>query len=320
MDDSAKVTLTRNLDEIYDSRRQHARRAARGDETRVATGAYIPTSVWEALGPRDQYLLRVRAVAETRLHRSVLSHWSAAAIHGLPSIEAWPSTVHFTVGQTAGGRSSGPVTRHSMKLADEDVMEVDGLLVTTVSRTLLDLAAGASLLSSVAALDHALHVDRRSGLPPRATIEQLWSRYGALMPFRASARARDAIEFAVTEADSPLESVSRVNMRTIGCPRPTLQQRFDDYRGLIGFSEFYWEQFSLVGEADGRSKYTEPRYSNGRTLEQILLDEKERADRIRALGPDVSRWGWRTAISPEALRRHLSAAGLPMGQPWGSTT
>jgi hypothetical protein len=315
-DAPAKVTLTRDLDEIHDSRRRHARRAAQGAETRVGSGAYVDTPVWESLGRREQYLLRIRAVADTRLHRPVISHWSAAAIHALPSLDPWPSTVHFTVGLTSGGRSSGPATRHSMKLTDDDVVEVDGVLVTSVARTLVDLAAGATLLSSVVALDHALHVDRRGGAPPRVTVDELWSRYAALMPFRAHARARDAIELATTKADSPLESVSRVNMRAIGCPRPVLQQRFEDHRGLIGFSEFYWHELALVGEADGRSKYTDPRYRGGRTLEEVLLDEKERADRIRALGPDVSRWGWSTAIHAEALRRHLSAAGLPMGRPW----
>ena len=318
-DEPAKVTLARDLDEIHDSRRRHARRAAQGVETRVGCGAYVDTAAWESLGRREQYLVRIRAAADTRLHRPVISHWSAAAVHDIPSLDPWPSTVHFTVGLTAGGRSSGVVTRHSMKLTDDDVVEVDGMLVTSIARTLVDLAAAAPLLSSVVALDHALHVDRRGGAPPRATIDELWSRYAALMPFRAHARARDAIEFATTRADSPLESVSRVNMRVIGCPRPVLQQRFDDHRGLIGFSEFFWEDAALVGEADGRSKYTDPRFRGGRTLEEVLLDEKERADRIRALGPDVSRWGWSTGLRPEALRRHLAAAGLPMGRSWAAT-
>ena len=315
-DAPAKLTLTRDLDEIHDSRRRHARRAARGVETRVGSGAYVDTSVWDSLGRREQYLLRIRAIAETRLHRPVISHWSAAAIHALPSLDPWPSSVHFTVGPTAGGRSSGPVTRHSMKLTDADVVEVDGVLVTSLARTLVDLAAAAPLLSSVVALDHALHIDRRGERPPRSTIDELWSSYAALMPFRAHARARDAIEFATTRADSPLESVSRVSMHTVGIPRPVLQQQFSDYRGLIGFSEFYWPDFKLIGEADGRSKYTDPRYRNGRTLEEVLLDEKKRADRLRAIGLDVSRWGWDIGVNPESLRRHLEAAGLPSGQPW----
>ena len=315
-DDPVQVTLVRALDELYESRRQHARAAAAGTEVRIAAGAYVDRDVWAALDPRSRYLLKMRAVSDTRLHRPVLSHWSAAAVHGLPSLEGWPESIHATSGMAAGGRSSRQLVRHHARLADDDVVEVAGLLVTSIARTVLDLAVDASELASVTALDRALHVDRRGVDPPLTTLEAVWRAYSARMPFRGHARARNAIEFAVTESDSPLESVSRVNMRVAGLPRPTLQKRFDDHLGLIGFSEFYWEEHRLVGEADGRSKYTDPRYRRGRSLEQLLLDEKERADRIRATGPAVSRWGWATAIKPEALRRHLMAAGLPTSQPW----
>lgn len=315
-DAAVRIILARQLDEPFDSRRQHARSVRRGAEIRVAHGAYVAAGTWQALDPRSRYLVRTRAVAETRLHRPVLSHQSAAALHGLPSLGEWPRGVHITAGRAAGGRSSGDIIRHSAKLTDDDVVEVDGLLVTSVARTVLDLAIAEPLLGSVTALDRALHVDRRRATPPLVTIDAIWRSYANRMPFRGHVRARDAIEFAVPDADSPLESVSRVNMRAIGCPRPELQARFDDYRGLIGFSEFYWEGHKLVGEADGRSKYVDPRYRHGRTLEQVLLDEKARADRIRALGLGISRWGWEIGVHPDLLARHLADAGLPLGHHW----
>jgi hypothetical protein len=315
-DAAARLVLARNLDEPYESRRQHARNALRGSEIRVAHGAYVDASAWAALDGRSRYLLRIRAVAETRLHRPVLSHRSAAAVHGLPTLGEWPRSVHITAGPAAGGRSSGDIIRHSAKLADDDVVELDGLLVTSVARTVLDLAITEPPLESVPALDRALHVDRRAEAAPLATIDDIWRSYADRMPFRGHVRARAAVEFAVPDADSPLESVSRVNMRAIGCPRPDLQARFDDYRGLIGYSEFYWRQHRIVGEADGRSKYTDPRFRTGRSLEEVLLDEKARADRIRALGIDVSRWGWQIGVSPTLLARHLGAAGLPLGVAW----
>jgi hypothetical protein len=315
-DASKRLVLARDLDEPFESRRQHARNVRRGSEIRVSHGAYVDAATWEALDPRSRYLLHVRAVAETRHHRPVLSHRSAAAVHGLPVLGEWPRSVHITAGVAAGGRSSGDIIRHSARLADDDVVEVDGLLVTSVARTVLDLATDEPLLESVPALDRALHIDRRGVPAPLITTEAIWASYARRMPFRGHVRARTAIEFAVSDADSPLESVSRVNMRAIGCPRPELQARFDDYRGLIGFSEFYWREHRTVGEADGRSKYTDPRYRRGRTLEEVLLDEKTRADRIRALGIAVSRWGWQIGVSPVLLARHLAAAGLPLGLRW----
>jgi hypothetical protein len=129
---------------------------------------------------------------------------------------------------------------------------------------------------------------------------------------RGHAHARRVLDFAAEESDSVLESVSRVHMQLIGAPAPVLQQKFTDYQGLIGFSEFYWPDYSLVGEADGHVKYLDPSYRHGRTLDQVILAEKERADRLRALGLRVARWDWATARNPEALRRRLAAEGLPI--------
>lgn len=316
MDDTPRLILMSEIDEVVDSRRQYAREAARGGKVRVARGAYLDAGVWQAADARTRYLLGIRAAASSRGASSVVSHWSAAAIHGVPFLGGWPQKVHFTRDSRVRSHSSGAVNYHYLPLGEGDVVEIGGLEVTSIARTLVDLAVSDSFLSSVTALDSARHVDRRGRTQPLTTLEEVEGRFEARLPIRAHSKALRSIGFSVTDSDSPLESVSRVNMHRIGCPKPVLQQRFDDYRGLIGFSEFYWEEFALVGEADGKSKYTNPRYRRGRSLEQVLLDEKERADRIRALGPDISRWGWATAIEPEKLRRHLVAAGLPMGRSW----
>jgi hypothetical protein len=314
MDDSDGLLIyVRDLPAgTYDDRRGHARAAEGGAETRVAHGVYADAVQWGSLDRRARYIARVEAIARTRLRRPVVSHWSAAALHGLPVVSQKLDAVHITAPEASGGRSYPGVTMHCVPLCDEEVVEVNGLLVTSLARTLIDIAASATAVSSVPALDHALHLDRGNQKPPLLTKAELWDAHSRRMPFVGHARARTAIEFAVATSDSPLESVSRVNMREIGFPVPELQHRFDDHRGLIGFSEFYWPEYRLVGEADGQSKYTDPKYRRGRSLEQVLLDEKERADRIRALGETVSRWGWSTAINPRALRAHLLAAGLPL--------
>jgi hypothetical protein len=208
------------------------------------------------------------------------------------------------------------MVRHAVPLDDDDVTEVDGMLVTNVARTVIDMSAVAGMLTAVACADRALHVHRFDREPPLTTLEEVQARFAAALPMRAHARVRRVIGFASPFADSVLESVSRVSMATVGVPRPVLQHRFDDHRGLIGWSEFYWPKFGVVGEADGRSKYHDPALRGGRSLEEVLYDEKVRADRLRALGLRVSRWDWDTAIHPEALRRHLMAEGLPAGMPW----
>jgi hypothetical protein len=315
-DASPKLTYVRDLRERYDTRQQHARAASAGRETRVANGVYLPEPAWASLDARERYLVRIRAVAETRRNQQVLSHWSAAAIHGLSSISEWPWKVHTTIGPTSGGRSRNDVVKHSLTLGDTDVVEVDGLLLTSVARTTLDMATIGSFVDAVTIVDGALHVDRFGRRPPLTTREELRELWMRRMPFRGHARAADVIGFAETRADSPLESVSRVNMRLIGCPRPLLQSRFFDYQGFIGETDFDWPEFGLLGEADGDVKYLDPDSRHGRTADEVVRDERVREDRLRALPRSVTRWGWAIGSNPRALRRHLLAAGLPMGIRW----
>jgi hypothetical protein len=316
MDATPKLVFVSALDEMGGSRRHHAREAERGRQVRVARGAYLDMAEWNAADERTRHILRIQAESASREVPFVVSHWSAAAIHGIPFLGGAPEKVHFTRDSQIRSHASGTVKYHYLPLGDDDMVQIDGLTVTSVARTLVDLAVSDTFISSVTALDSALHIDRRGKIPPLTTVEEVEACFEARMPIRAHSKARKSIQFSVTEADTPLESVSRVNMYRIGCPKPLLQQRFDDHRGLIGVSEFFWEESAKVGEADGKAKYTDSRYRRGRSLEQVLLDEKERADRIRALGLDVSRWGWATALDPDKLRRHLVAAGLPMGHPW----
>jgi hypothetical protein len=300
------------VDSHYDDRQRHARAAHNGDELRLARGAYLATQAWQSLEGRHRYLLQIRAVSETRRHDMVLSHWSAAAVHGLPILGAWPSKVHFIVGKVSGGRSRNAVVKHALSVSTHDVVEVDGLLVTSIPRTVLDMAVSASHLQAVMVADRALLIDRFHRVLPLAEREELWAAYRRAGNFRGQRRAQAVISFAATSAESPLESVSRANMRIIGCPEPKLQEPMRDHRGKIGEVDFYWPQLRLVGEADGRSKYLNPALRGNRTADEVLVDEKHREDRIRATGEGVTRWPWEVGVSPRRLAEHLRQAGIPI--------
>ncbi|MBW8873234.1 MAG: hypothetical protein JF618_14115 [Leifsonia sp.] len=131
-------------------------------------------------------------------------------------------------------------------------------------------------------------------------------------PMRGHRRSLEVILRADPRADSPLESVSRVSMRAAGLPEPELQVPFHDGAGLIGYADFAWPAHSVVGEADGDAKYLDTSLRGGRTAERVVLDEKIREDRLRALGLRVVRWRWVTARDPRALSALLTAAGLPV--------
>lgn len=86
-------------------------------------------------GPRARAAAALRAMGE----RSVLSHGTAAWVHDL--IPNAPSEVHVTVPlDRAPRRPEGVVVARSRTLRVDDVVEVDGLRVTSVARTLREHA------------------------------------------------------------------------------------------------------------------------------------------------------------------------------------
>jgi hypothetical protein len=132
-----------------------------------------------------------------------------------------------------------------------------------------------------------------------------------LHPARTRARVLRSLEFADPAAASPGESLSRVVMHQLGFPPPVLQHRFDDAAGLIGFTDFWWPEFGVIGEFDGAAKYLESRFTGGATAARVLMAEKRRENRLRATGCGVTRWDWRAATHPAELRALLVEAGLP---------
>jgi len=118
------------------------------------------------------------------------------------------------------------------------------------------------------------------------------------------------LDFATPLPGSPGESLSRANIHELGFPVPELQVVFDDRGGRVGDVDFWWRMANLIGEFDGLVKYTRAEYTQGRPIEEIVIAEKVREDRLRALGPNVSRWLWGVALRPRELYAHLSSAGL----------
>jgi hypothetical protein len=99
-------------------------------------------------------------------------------------------------------------------------------------------------------------------------------------------------------------------MWRLGLTAPVLQQAFADSNGHIGVVDFWWPDCGLVGEFDGRGKYLRDEFSRGRSVAEIVMQEKAREDRLRALGLKVVRWEWADAIDLRRLEAKLRSAGL----------
>jgi hypothetical protein len=287
------------------------RSARNGDFVAVMRGVYLPTELWTTMDRHARYRTLIRAVA-VRNHDALFSHHSAAALWHLPCVGDWPQRVHIAGLHSTGGRSTAALLRHTTGLP-ESREDIDGLQVTPLSRTVVDVATVATFEQSVSFADAAL---RRTDHPlpgmPRTfvTREDLLAELQRISPTHGATKARTAIEFANGLADRPGESLSRVSMRRGGLPAPQLQVKLVGASGRVWTVDFWWPDSNLIGEFDGRWKYTEPEFRHGRTAEQVLLDEKNREDDLRAARHGFVRWDWSVAVSPARLRDRLRGAGL----------
>jgi hypothetical protein len=251
---------------------------------------------------RERHKLLVRAVDDAGSSRMIVSHVSAAAMHDLPIIGPWPDRVHALSPGRHGGSSRADVFAHVV--ADEpDCLLIDGVMVTTLERTLADVASTAGLETAVTMIDHALRARRVERFDVEAEVRQRPPRYGGR-------QALAAIGFADPRAASPGESLSRVRMHQLGFAAPELQvevrvgrQRYD--------VDFGWASTALFGEFDGLVKYTRAAELSGLPIEEVVVAEKVREDAIRAeTDRRFTRWLWKEALNATAFARKLRDAGV----------
>lgn len=286
-----------------------ARRAARGELVRIARGVYVTTEEADGRHPGDVHRDLVRARNLTASEPYVFCGASAAALWNLPRVGAWPDRVEVLGHIATGGRSQAGIRRRSLSFPPE-LEEMDGLLLTSLTDTVVGLGRWESFANAVLAADAALRGLPRAGGGRLATsVPELRTRVDQLGTARGSARARRAVEFADGSAESPGESLSRVRIHALGLPDPELQVEFVDRVGRMAV-DFFWRGLGLVGEFDGVGKYVDASMTGGRSAADVLAAEKEREERLRALGLRIVRWGWQEALRPELLRARLASAGL----------
>jgi hypothetical protein len=268
----------------------------------VRPGAYLRIGEGEVdpePGSTARHRATVLAAARRLAPGSVVSHLSAAVLHDLPlwlSSDRRPAErVQVNRDRRTGARRSPYLDQHSAALHPDEVVGMDGILVTSVARTVVDLARSLPLERALVTADAALRDRRTTPAELALAVER-----GAHRP--GNAAARRAIAFADGSAESPGESRSRVAIARAGLPAPRLQHELRvEKRGWR--VDFWWEQAGVIGEFDGRVKY-------GRTLApggdpgEAVFAEKRREDALRAAGFSVVRWTWAdlTDFAPTAQR------------------
>lgn len=255
---------------------------------RVRRGQFAATEV-------DDRLTAIAAVQARA--GSVISHRSALLMHDLPIVGAGPPAPEITVAPDGPG-SAHAAHLHRATLARIDIVVIADVPVTSAARTVIDVARCRPLSTAVAAIDTALHRRLVSHAELDDVVLRCWNWPGIR-------RALRALRLSDGRAESPLESVSRLAIGWLGLPAPDLQPvALDQYGYPAGRLDFYWDEYGVAGEADGRSKYD---------ARSVLTAEKDRQEKLEDQGLVVVRWGWDQAVRRPHLLRTRLRSGFERG-------
>lgn len=228
-----------------------------------------------------------------------LSHFSAAAVW-----EIWSSRSKPDVTVVQKRRSLPKIRVHyTSVLHPQDITTRDGIPVTSVARTLLDLAADLTPTRVRKAVDEAA----RRGLLDLLALDRA---IGRSPKRRGTAKLRAILSAYRPPPDthSQLETAFWELIRDAGIPRPQVNV-------MVAAIEvdFYWPATKLVVELDSRRYHSSPHeFENDRLRDAKLLrvgcrtmrvtHARMRDDRPRLLD-DVRALATRPRASPRAARR-----------------
>jgi predicted transcriptional regulator of viral defense system len=271
-----------------------------GRMVRIGPGAYLPAEQVRRLGTADAHRVLARAALERLGDDAVLSHASAALVHGLPDWGLRRDVVQVTRPRDGGGRVGARVRVRTAPLAPDEVVLVDGLPTTAVARTVVDVLREVPFEVGVVVADAALHAGAVTPADLRTSLASAVRRPGV-------ARARRVVAFADGRSESVGESRSRVALARCGLPAPDLQTVvLDGGRRFVARTDFLWPEHATVGEFDGMVKYAGG--ASDRPPSRVVSAEKLREDALRDLGLEVVRWVWSDLRDLAGLRRRVDRA------------
>jgi very-short-patch-repair endonuclease len=216
---------------------------------------------------------------------ALLSHQTAAALWGLRGYSG--GAIHVTVPHKS--TSTKWIRRHFSLVPEDERAVEEGIPVTSVHRTIFDVAATASVDEVVAMIKEAEYLNRWD----RLSLPDLLERYPGK---RGSRKVRFALDRITEEPPgrkrSKLEERFAPFLRRHRLPLP----RFNDWI-LLGFKRYqvdcHWPHLHLIVELDGWQ---------GHSTRSAFQDDRARDRVLHAAGYSVIHLTWtQLDDEPEAI-------------------
>ena len=219
---------------------------------------------------------------------ALLSHASAADMWGLARV-ASPHPVHVTVPQVGGRCREGIIFHSAPGMAADERSRVDGVPVTSVPRTIIDLAASMGSRE----LELALARAEDQGLVDRAQLHNMVDRYSrrpGMALIRRLLQAGEAPGLTRSEAERRCLDL----IRKAGLPKPHTNVSVGPYE-----LDFFWPDLDIALEIDGWTYHSSRRRFEG---------DRRKDNWLRSRGIEVIRLTWRH------ITRDATASAVQIGQ------
>lgn len=251
--------------------------------------------VYAPFASDDEPRLRVAALRLVLPEDVAVSHRLALWLLGLDVLGA---ALDVTVPRGRRLERRPGLAPHSAALPDADLCEVDGLLVVSAARAVVDVARAESLVEGVVVADAVL----RSGAVTEQQLYEVLDRSGGL---RGVVAARAMLPYVEPRSESPMESRFRMRLVLGGVPRPQAQFDVYDDNGHAGRTDFHLR--GVVLEYDGREE---------RLKKRVFVAERRRQTRIAETSLEMRRFTSddvfvrpAAAVCAEVMRAVAQAAG-----------
>ncbi len=307
---AAAIVVAEHPDDTGLSRRLNRQRA-RGELVALTRGISVPASELANLASWEVEVLRAWAASALGRVRQPLCRASAARLWGAPLIDELVAPGIHALGWNGDqARQRGDVRYWATTDAEAHVVTLEGARLTDLPRTLAELGATSTFAEAVAAIDWGIRV-RNQAAGPVTTVDEIRAVADALGFTRGPARLERALAFADGRSESPGESWARVLMHELGFEMPELQHEYRLPDGRVFRTDFRWGSIGLAGEFDGLAKYRAAELRAGRSVEQVVVEEKEREDGVRSTGDGMLRLVWGDLRDRRRFMHRLEAAGVP---------
>jgi hypothetical protein len=179
---------------------------------------------------------------------AAFSHATAVRLRGLPlPLRFEDDGLHVSVPAKVTVPVPGPLVGHQVSWIRGDVRRVDGLRVTSVERTLCDLAAAGWPLADLLVLaDAALRQSRWT------TPERFAASVAGWAGQRGVRVLREVLRLAETRVDSPMETRLRLLLIRAGLPRPVVNEPIWTPDGVyLHTPDLCWPRWRVAVDYDG---------------------------------------------------------------------